>query len=302
MLIKFIIGILILCIIYLLLVIIRQYKKSNSGKRFKDNILGFIIAFFTDFGDTLGIGSFVTTTTLFQVTHYLKDEKNLPGTLNIAHGIPSIVEALFFVTAVHVEPLTLISLVVAATLGAIVGSFLVVKMNTVIIQRFMAIALIITSLLMVADKMGWINILATGNNADGLHGMPLIIGIIGNFILGGLMSAGVGLFAPCMVMVYLLGLKPIAAFPIMMLSCALLMPGTSFSFVKNNRFSTRGILGFVLGGVLGVVIAATLVKSMSFTILSWLIVIVSFVTSISLWSSSARAKKEFEYDNKKINF
>ena len=302
MLIKFIIGILILCIIYLLLVITRQYKKSNSGKRFKDNILGFIIAFFTDFGDTLGIGSFVTTTTLFQVTHYLKDEKDLPGTLNIAHGIPSIVEALFFVTAVHVEPLTLISLVVAATLGAIVGSFLVVKMNTVIIQRFMAIALIITSLLMVADKMGWINILATGNNADGLHGMPLIIGIIGNFILGGLMSAGVGLFAPCMVMVYLLGLKPIAAFPIMMLSCALLMPSTSFSFVKNNRFSTRGILGFVLGGVLGVVIAATLVKSMSFTILSWLIVIVSFITSISLWSSSTRAKKEFEYDNKKINF
>lgn len=244
------------------------------------------IAGIADFGDTLGIGSFITTTAMFQMTHYLDDERDLPGTLNIAHGIPTIVEALFFVTAVQVQPLTLISMVIASALGAFIGSILVVRMNTKIIQRFMAIALIITSLLMVANKMGWISILAVGNNANGLHGWALVVGVIGNFILGGLMSAGVGLYAPCMVMTYLLGLKPIAAFPIMMLSCAILMPSSSATFVKNNRFSTHGIYGFVIGGVIGVIIAATLVKSMSFTVLSWLIVIVSFITAISLWRSS----------------
>lgn len=284
--IKIIIGILILCILYLAFVIIRQAKRNHEKFNLKDNLLGMGIAGIADFGDTLGIGSFITTTAMFQMTHYLDDERDLPGTLNIAHGIPTIVEALFFITAVQVQPLTLISMVIASALGAFIGSILVVRMNTKIIQRFMAIALIITSLLMVANKMGWINILAVGNNANGLHGWALVIGVIGNFILGGLMSAGVGLYAPCMVMTYLLGLKPIAAFPIMMLSCAILMPSSSANFVKSNRFSTRGIFGFVIGGVIGVILAATLVKSMSFTVLSWLIVIVSFITAISLWRSS----------------
>lgn len=286
--IKIIIGILILCILYLAFVIIRQAKRNHEKFNLKDNLLGMGIAGIADFGDTLGIGSFITTTAMFQMTHYLDDERDLPGTLNIAHGIPTIVEALFFVTAVQVQPLTLISMVIASALGAFIGSILVVRMNTKIIQRFMAIALIITSLLMVANKMGWISILAVGNNANGLHGWALVVGVIGNFILGGLMSAGVGLYAPCMVMTYLLGLKPIAAFPIMMLSCAILMPSSSATFVKNNRFSTHGIYGFVIGGVIGVIIAATLVKSMSFTVLSWLIVIVSFITAISLWRSSNR--------------
>ena len=286
--IKIIIGILILCILYLAFVIIRQAKRNHEKFNLKDNLLGMGIAGIADFGDTLGIGSFITTTAMFQMTHYLDDERDLPGTLNIAHGIPTIVEALFFVTAVQVQPLTLISMVIASALGAFIGSILVVRMNTKIIQRFMAIALIITSLLMVANKMGWISILAVGNNANGLHGWALVVGVIGNFILGGLMSAGVGLYAPCMVMTYLLGLKPIAAFPIMMLSCAILMPRSSATFVKNNRFSTHGIYGFVIGGVIGVIIAATLVKSMSFTVLSWLIVIVSFITAISLWRSSNR--------------
>ena len=286
--IKIIIGILILCILYLAFVIIRQAKRNHEKFNLKDNLLGMGIAGIADFGDTLGIGSFITTTAMFQMTHYLDDERDLPGTLNIAHGIPTIVEALFFVTAVQVQPLTLISMVIASALGAFIGSILVVRMNTKIIQRFMAIALIITSLLMVANKMGWISILAVGNNANGLHGWALVVGVIGNFILGGLMSAGVGLYAPCMVMTYLLGLKPIAAFPIMMLSCAILMPSSSATFVKNNRFSTHGIYGFVIGGVIGVIIAATLVTSMAFTVLSWLIVIVSFITAISLWRSSNR--------------
>lgn len=296
---KIIVGVLIFCIIYLAIIILRQVKRNHEKFNLKDNLLGAGIAGLADFGDTLGIGSFITTTTLFQVTHFLKDERDLPGTLNIAHGIPTIVEALFFITVVPVEPFTLISMVMSAVMGATLGSLLIVKMNNVIIQRFMAIALVITSLLMVASKMGWINFLAVGNHAYGLHGTSLLIGVIGNFILGGLMAAGVGLYAPCMVMVYLLGLKPIAAFPIMMLSCAILMPGTSFSFVRNNRFSTRGIIGFVIGGVIGVVVAATLVKSMSFSVLSWLIVIVSFWTSFSLWRNAMREQKEMDYEQPK---
>ena len=38
------------------------------------------------------------------------------------------------------------------------------------------------------------------------------------------MTLGIGLYAPCMILVSLLGMDPRAAFPIMMGSCALLMP------------------------------------------------------------------------------
>ncbi len=157
----------------------------------------------------------------------------------------------------------------------------------------MAIALIVTSILMAINKMGWVSILAIHNDAMGLTGWPLAIGIGGNFVLGMLMSAGVGLYAPCMVLVYFLGLKPIAAFPIMMLSCALLMPAVSLNFVRTKRYSLRGILGFIAGGVIGVVIAATLVKSLSLAVLGWLIVAVSCWTAVQLWKSARRTDRMF---------
>ena len=64
----------------------------------------------------------------------------------------------------------------------------------------------------------------TGGEAEGLSGYMLAIGILGNFVLGALMTIGVGLYAPCLLMVSLLGLNQKVAFPIMMGSCAFLMP------------------------------------------------------------------------------
>ncbi|MDV0429528.1 TSUP family transporter [Lactiplantibacillus sp. DA1] len=251
---------------------------------------GMVIGAVTDFLDTLGIGSFVVSTAIFQASHYLKDERQLPGTLNTMHAIPTAFEAFFFVTAVTVEPVTLISLVLAATLGALLGSEVMTKLNQRWVQLTMAGALIITALLMAAKLLGWISLLGVANQATGLSGWKLLIGIGGNFILGLLMSAGVGLYAPCMVMVYFLGLTPIAAFPIMMLSCALLMPISAVNFIRHDRVDYRGLFGIILGGIIGVVVAATLVKSLSLTALSWLIVLVSCWTAFSLWRAAQRQK------------
>ncbi|MGO2299748.1 sulfite exporter TauE/SafE family protein [Paucilactobacillus nenjiangensis] len=267
--------------------VIKQKLAFNTG----DNVLGFGIGFITDFLDTLGVGSFVTTTTLFQWTKYLDDERKLPGTMNMAHAIPTIVEALFFVTAVDVDITTLVSMVLASVIGSVIGSEVVVRLDKVMIQKTMSVALIATSILMAINKMGWISIIAVHNNALGLTGAALVVGVIGNFILGMLMAAGVGLYAPCMVLVYFLGLKPIAAFPIMMLSCALLMPASSVNFMRTNRYSLRGVFGFILGGIIGVVIAATVVKSLSLEVLGWLIVVVSFWTSYQLWRSAKATEK-----------
>lgn len=253
---------------------------------------GMGIGALTDFLDTLGIGSFVTSTAIFQASHYLKDERRLPGTLNTMHAIPTAFEALFFVTTVKVDSLTLISLVLAATIGALLGSEVMTKLNQRRIQLIMGAALVITAGLMAAKLLGWISLLGAANQATALRGWPLAIGIAGNFILGLLMSAGVGLYAPCMVMVYFLGLTPIAAFPIMMLSCALLMPTSAVNFIRHDRVDYRGLFGIILGGILGVIVAATVVKSLSLTALSWLIVIVSLWTASSLWRAAVRSGKK----------
>ena len=43
-------------------------------------------------------------------------------------------------------------------------------------------------------------------------GFKMAIGLGGNFVLGALMMLGIGLYAPCMILVYLLGMNPLAAF------------------------------------------------------------------------------------------
>lgn len=286
MVLKIILGVVLVGIIWLAVEIINHAKKDPTSRVFKFNIIGFLIGLVSDFGDTLGIGNFGTTTPLYRLTNFMPDERYLPGTLNAIQAIPTMTESFFFLTAVPVELGTLIPMVIAAVVGSYTGSRIVVRWETALIQKVMAFALTITSLLMLANKMGWIGLIATNNSAYGLHGWALVIGIVGNFILGILMTAGVGLYAPCMVLVYLLGMKPIAAFPIMMLSCALLMPVASYNFIKEDRVSYRGVFGFIIGGILGVYIAATFVKSLPMKVLTWLIVLVCLWTAFQLYRSS----------------
>ena len=54
------------------------------------------------------------------------------------------------------------------------------------------------------------------------------------------MMLGIGLYAPCMILVSLLGMKPTAAFPIMMGSCAFLMPISSVRFVQHAHLPRAG--------------------------------------------------------------
>ena len=65
-----------------------------------------------------------------------------------------------------------------------------------------------------------------------------------------------------MILVSLLGMDPKAAFPIMMGSCAFLMPVASARFIQAGRYSPRVALGIALGGLPGVLIAALIVKSL----------------------------------------
>lgn len=254
-------------------------NKGNWGK--ENPIVAFFIGLFTDFFDVLGIGSFAPTTMLFQVTKFLKNDKLIPGTLNVAHTIPVMAEAFIFLAAVEVEGVTLFSMVAASVIGAIVGARVVNKLPEKNIQIMMGICLLVTAALMASGQLGLIKGLGTGT-AIGLTGVKLVIGVVGNFILGALMMAGVGLYAPCMAMVYLLGLSPLVAFPIMMASCAALMAVGSPEFIKAGNYSRIGSLFITIGGIIGVYVASTFVTSMDIKILTWVIICVVVYTAITM--------------------
>jgi uncharacterized membrane protein YfcA len=83
--------------------------------------LGLAIGFVTNFFDTLGIGSFAPTTSIFKLKGLVPDER-IPGTLNVGHALPTIAQAFIFIAIVEVEMTTLIGLIAASVAGRWLGA------------------------------------------------------------------------------------------------------------------------------------------------------------------------------------
>jgi uncharacterized membrane protein YfcA len=114
------------------------------------------------------------------------------------------------------------------------------------------------------------------------------VALVGNLLLGALMTLGIGLYAPCMIMVSLLGMNPTAAFPIMMGSCAFLMPVASARFIREKSWDPKAALALTLGGLPAVLIAAFIVKSLPLTWVRWLVVIVVLYAAQGLLRSGMK--------------
>jgi uncharacterized membrane protein YfcA len=240
------------------------------------------IGFVTNFFDTLGIGSFATTTSFFRSLKLVRDEV-IPGTLNVGHTLPTITQAFIYIAIVEVEMTTLILLIGASILGMWLGAGVTCKLPRRQVQIGMGVALLVAATLLlmnIFDKK------VEGGLALGLHGTKLWIGVIGNFVLGALMSLGIGLYGPCLIMISLLGMSPKAAFPIMMGSCAFLMPVGSAKFVREGSYNLRAALGLALGGIPAVLIAALIVKSLDLKYVKWLVVAVVIYTAGSMLYSA----------------
>ena len=240
--------------------------------------------FITNFFDTLGIGSFAQQTAIFKFFR-LVDDRIIPGTMNVGNTIPTVTQAFIFMTAVKVEPLTLVSMSVAAPLGAVLGAGIVARMSRPRIQLGMGIGLLLVSLIILA---GLLNLMPLGGEAIGLTGWKLALVIIMSFVFGALQTIGIGFYAPCMAMVYALGMHPLTAFPIMMTATAMLMAAGSARFVKENAYDRKAALALTIAGVVGVFIAAFIVKSLPLTVLKWVVCGVVLYTSIWMFMSASR--------------
>lgn len=246
-----------------------------------------LAGFVTNFFDTLGIGSFAPTTALFKLRRLVPDEQ-IPATLNVGHALPTLLQALIFITAVEVAPATLVTMIAAAVAGAWLGAGVVARMSRRSVQLVMGGALVAAAGLLALVN---VDLLPGGGTALQLEPRGLIVATTANFALGALMTAGIGLYAPCLILVSLLGMNPIAAFPIMMGSCAFLMPVAGVRFIRSGRFDARAALGLTLGGIPAVLLAAFAVKSLPLAWLRWLVVAVAlYAASTMLRAGIARSR------------
>ena len=241
------------------------------------------IGFVTNFFDTLGIGSFATTTSFFKFWKLVPDEV-LPGTLNVGHTLPTIAQAFIYIAILQVDMKTLILMIAAAVLGAWLGAGVVSGWSRRNVQIGMGAALLAAAVLLLLKIF---QIAPTGAGTYGLEGTRLVMGLVGNFILGALMSLGIGLYGPCLIMVSLLGMVETTAFPIMMGSCAFLMPIGSAKFIRTGKFDLKATIGLALGGIPAVLIAAKIVKSLDLYYVRWLVVVVVVYTAITMLRSAS---------------
>lgn len=264
----------------------RSRAAGQGGDRrltFADALIGFL----TNFLDTLGIGSFAPTTAIFKFLRRMPDE-HIPGTLNVGHALPTVAQALVFVSAVNVDATTLCGMIGAAVLGAWLGVGMVSRLSRRAVQLGMGSALLFAALFFLAANLEW---LPGGGETLGVSGAPLLFAIATNFVLGALMMLGLGLYAPCLILVSVLGMSPLAAFPIMMGSCALLMPVGGARFVARGGYNLGAALGLAIGGIPAVLLAAFVVKSLPIIWLRWLVVIVVLYTAVQMLASAVRGAR-----------
>jgi len=246
--------------------------------------IGAVTAFF----DTLGIGSFATTTTIFGLGDMVA-VKLIPGTLNVGHTLSTIAQAFIFTKRVPVDSTTLVLMIAAAVLGAWLGVGVVVRWPKRKIQIGMGIALLGAATIFLLQAL---NLLPGGGAALALSGWKLAIGLAGNFVLGVLMMLGIGLYGPCMILVSLLGMDPTAAFPIMMGSCAFLMPVAVVRFVRTRTYDVRTSLSLAIGGLPAAIVASLWVSGLSIVVIRWLVIVVVIYTSINMLRSARASERE----------
>ncbi len=257
---------------------IRRYEWPGPRELF--------VGFVTNFFDTLGIGSYAPTTSFYKLWGLVRDEQ-IPGTMTIGDVLPSTLEAFIYITVVQVDVMTLALMIAASVVGAWLGAGVVARLPRRKVQIGMGIALIVMAGFFLMRQL---ELFPGGGERSGLAGWQLAAAVGANLALGALMTLGIGMYAPCMMIVYLLGMSPKAAYPIMTGSAAFLAPVASIRFIREKSYNLKAALGLVIGGLPGVLVAAFIVKEMSLYWVRWLVIAVVAYTAAMLLRSALRER------------
>ncbi len=280
----------ILSVVYILYWFIMARRARSAGAvdgPVRPSLFQLGLGFVTNFFDALGIGSFAPTTSVFKLRQMVPDEQ-IPGTLNVGHALATVAQAFIYIAILEVDMITLVLMIAASVVGAWLGAGVVASWPRRKVQIGMGLALMAAAIFFVMTNLG---LFPSGGDTLSLDGLRLGFGLAGNLLLGALMTLGIGLYAPCMILVSLLGMNPKAAFPIMMGSCAFLMPVGSMRFIAKGSYNLRAAIGLAIGGIPGVLVAAYIVRSLPLTAVRWLVVLVVVYAATAMLRSAARGAR-----------
>jgi uncharacterized membrane protein YfcA len=277
--------------LYFIGVLLSQARRRHQLKPNPESI---VLGAVTNFFDTLGIGSFAPTTAWLKLRAMVPDSF-IPATLTTGHALPTIAQALIFIQLIQVDPLLLVVCIGCAVIGAIVGAPLVTKLPVHVVQGFVGVAMVIAATLYALANL---NMLPIGGQALALSTPWLVVAALTHFLLGALMTFGIGMYAPSLILLSIMGLNPTAAFPIMMGSCAFLMPVGGVRFARSERIDLRIVLGLAIGGIPAVLLAAYVVKSLPLTALRWgVVVVVLYAAILLLRAATGKASPQDQINN-----
>src|SRR2546422_1772258 len=197
--------------------------------------LDLLIGFVTNFFDTLGIGSFATTTAVFRLFRLVPHEL-IPGTIIAGHALPVVTQALLFISTISVDPRQMTALIVVSVAGGWIGAGVAASLSRRAVQLGMGGALLVAAAFMVLGMLGQF---PAGGTALAFTPRAFALALVVNFVLGALLPLGIGNYAPSLVVFSVLGMDPRAAFPIMMGSGAFVATIAGVRFVGAGRFHWR---------------------------------------------------------------
>jgi len=281
---------------YLYVFITGLNRDAREGQPLRPKPLMAVVSFIANFFDTLGVGSYATTTSMVRFFKLIPDEK-IPGSLNVGYALPTMIQAYVTihgvsglgvtVPPVDVDPLTLILLIVAAILGAWLGAGVVSKWPRRKIQLGMGFCLAAAASIMLV-RLTIFHSLTVGTT--GLTGIKLAIGIVGLFGLGALMTLGIGLYAPCLILVTLLGMNDKSGYPIMMGACAFLMPVAVVRFIRARAYYPPAVIAMAIPGMLAVPLAFKWFQNLDMYWVKVVVIVVVAYASISMLLAAYRER------------
>src|SRR5690348_18332410 len=120
------VGLAVVAVFYLTVLIRAALRGRRRAVPVQPTPVQGAVGFGTAFFDTLGIGSFATTTTIYKLRKMV-DVREIPGTLNVGHTLPTITQAFIYTRIVPVDSRTLVLMIAAAVAGAWLGAGVVTR-------------------------------------------------------------------------------------------------------------------------------------------------------------------------------
>ena len=264
--------------------------RSVIAKRALPNPEAIAVGVVVNFFDTLGIGSFATTTAWLKFRRLVPD-RLLPQTMLVGLTPPSMLQAVIFLIllGVLVDPVLLIGSVLALLMGGLLGAPLVARSRVWVVQLVVAAALVLAAILYTLTNL---DLMPGGGTASGLPLPLMIIAIAANFVFGLLLNFGVGNYAPTLVMLSLMGMDPRLCFPIMAAGAGLTGAGASIRHIQMGEIDLRIVIGLTIGGIPAVLAAAFLVKSMPVEALRWLVIVVVLYAAAVMLRSAYKGRRD----------